>query len=423
MIRRFGGLAALPFISLLIPFLLLPVISRVATKPEVAALGIGDSTGAVIALIVAYGWPLTGPARVARSGRVRGLRELAMSVLPRLIILSMAALPGALVVVVLAPSGERWLALIAMVSAAVTGLSPSWYFIGRGDAVRLALYETIPRMAAGLVALFLVLSTRNPFWYPIPILVSTVGAQTVFLFVSGVARWLRKRSVWRSAWRDLRAETPAALAMVAGGVYSTATVSLVAIGAPTGVVAVYGMTDRLFKASLTAIVSAANAVQGWVSEHGGHETQRARAVRAVALLCGVGIVGGAGIALLGPLFTGWFFGHQYRIDFLTSSALGIAFIAVAASTGVGRMVLVPFGKVGRVTVSTVMGALIGAPAIVVGSATFGVPGAAVAFAMSEVVVVLMQVGGLASLRLRAVTRQRTVSLPPDDSNIGRRREG
>jgi O-antigen/teichoic acid export membrane protein len=401
MIRRFGGLAVLPFISLLIPFLLLPVISRVASEPQVAALGVGDSTGAVIALVVAYGWPLTGPARVARSGTLRGLRELGMSIVPRIIILALAVVPGAVAVLVLAPSEQAWLALASMMSAAVTGLSPSWYFIGRGDAAKLALYETAPRMAAGLIALGLVLATKNVFWYPIPILICTIAGQTTYLFVSGAALWLKKRSVWRSAWAELRVETPAALAMIAGGVYSTATVSLVAIGGTTTVVAVYGMTDRLFKASLTAIVSAANAVQGWVSEHGSGATQRVRAARAVVLLSVVGVVGGCGMAALGPLFTGWFFGSQYRIDFLTSSSLGVAFLAVAVSTGIGRMVLVPFGHVGRVTSSTVVGAVVGAPAIVVGSAIFGVPGAAVAFGGSELLVVLVQLSGLAMLRSRA----------------------
>jgi O-antigen/teichoic acid export membrane protein len=402
MLRRFGGLAALPFISLLVPFLLLPAISRVASKPEVAALGIGDSVGAVVALVVAFGWPLTGPARVARSGRLRGLRELAMSMVPRLIIFIIATVPGAILALALVPADGRWLCLLAMISASVTGLSPSWYFIGRGDAFGLAIYETGPRMLAGIAALVLVLTTRSPYWYPVPILIATVAMQTIFLFTSGVAMWLKKRSVWRSAWSSLRAETPAALAMITGGVYSTATVSLVAIGGTTSVVAVYGMSDRLFKASLTAIVSAANAVQGWVSEQDSNLSQRTRSLRAVLLLSGVGLIGGVGIACLGPWFTGWFFGQHYEIGLLTSSALGVAFLAVAVSTGVGRMVLVPAGRVRRVTGSTIVGAVVGGPSIVAGSALFGVTGAAVAFALSELIVVVIQVSGIAVLRMRAV---------------------
>ncbi|WP_205864945.1 hypothetical protein [Planctomonas sp. JC2975] len=356
--------------------------------------------GAVIALIVAYGWPLTGPARVAHRSSGRALREYALSLAPRFLIVVIAFVPGVLVVAALAPSGEAILSILSLSAGAVMGLSPSWYFIGRGDSARLALYETLPRMAAGVVALGLVFWTHDPIWYPASMLVGTAAAQAAFSWRSGALKWLRKGSTWRRASHDLRLETPAALAMVAGGAYSSATVGLVAVGGSVGVVAVYGMADRLFKASLTAIVSAANAVQGWVSEDPRHSEVRARARRAVLILGIVGAVGAAGIAALGPTVTAWFFGPSYRIDYVTSSALGLAFLAVALSTGFGRMVLVPVGRVRLVTASTIVGAVAGVPAIIVASAVFGVRGAAIAFGASEVLVTLVQLCGLLVGRMR-----------------------
>ncbi|MFS2240929.1 hypothetical protein [Microbacterium sp. OR16] len=399
-VRRFGGLALLPFISLLVPFLILPIISRTASQGEVAALGIGDSIGAMVALIGAYGWPLTGPARVANLSPLRAAHAFAESIVPRLIILLIALLPAGLLAAVLAPADSFGIVALAVLASAVGALSPSWFLVGRSQPALLAVYDTVPRALAGLGAVVLVATTKDVIWYPMCLLVGTCAGQIAFMVRTGAVHWVVRRSSWQRAGRVLQAEIPAALAMVSGGVYSSATVSLVAIGGSVQVVAVYGMADRLFKASLTAVVASANAVQGWVSEDSSHQSLAARGRRAVVVLGGIGAVGAVGIAALAPWVTEWFFGPEYRIEYLASSMIGLAFLSIALNTALGRLILVPFGQVRTVTASTVVGAIFGVPAIIVGAWLGEVAGAAAGFAVSEALVTAVQAVAVMGLRRR-----------------------
>lgn len=400
--RRFSGLALLPFVSLIIPAVLLPVLARLTSETEIAALGVGDSVGAMAALVVAFGWPLVGPARVARTGARSALVAYGESIAPRILLLLVLVPVGAVVAALLAPPEQRLLAILATVAGGVMGLSPAWFLIGRSDPGGLARYETLPRAAAGLISVALVAATGNAFWYPLSMLVLTLAFQVLHWIRSGAFAWLSRGSSWRRARRSLGAQTAPALALVSGGLYSAGTVVLVAIPAGAGVVAAYSLADRLFKASLTAIVAAANAVQGWVSEQDDHATLAARARRATLVLTIVGFVGAAGISLLGPWATELLFAAKFRIDTPTAVAFGIAFLAVALSTALGRLVLVPFGRIAFVTVSTVVGAVFGVVAIIAGTALWGVFGAAAGFAASEVVVTAVQAVGV--LRLRSSLR-------------------
>lgn len=404
---RFGGLAALPFLSLLVPFLALPVIARVAPSTEWAALGVGESVGAIAALIVGYGWPLVGPARVASADLARAREHFAASTTGRAVLFLLVAIPGVLLTAVLSPSPAEALGVLGFLSTALLGLSPSWYLIGRSDPRSLALFETLPRIAAGAAAIALVLTTRAAIWYPITMLVVTAVFQLLFVMRERAGTALLRWSSWRTGAAQLRADWSPAVAVVAGGAYSAGTVALVSAVGSVAVIAVFVSADKLMKASLTAIVAAVNAMQGWVAESGDAVQRRKRGHRGLAVLAMIGIVGALAIWLAGPLATGILFGAPLAIDGFTSLTVGVAFLAIALNSAIGRLLLVPLGAVAWVTWSTVVGAVLGIPGILVGTALFGVHGAASAFALSEIAVVLVQAGALAVLtrRARAASRE------------------
>lgn len=393
-VRRFGGLALLPFLSLAIPFAILPVISR-GEETAWAAVGIGESVGAVVALVIGYGWPLVGPSRVAPLDETRARQLFTMSLVSRGIVAALAALPAGLLTAVLAPQGSAGLAVAAMAAVGVAGLSPSWFLIGRSEPRAIAVYDLVPRLAGAVLSAGLVLSGAPVIWYPAIMLTVTLGGIAWFC-----ARRASRppRGAVRAGFRSLRDDIQPALAVVAAGVYSAGTVAIVSIAGTTSVVAVYVVADKVLKAALTAIVAATNAVQGWVSEDSGRAVIRRRGWRGTYILGGIGVVGAIGIATLGPWGTALVFGQRVAIDALTSAGIGITFFAIALNSAFGRLLLTPLGAVRWVTRSTFVGAAVGVPLIMLGTATGGAPGAAGAFALSELIVVAVQVWGYLAVR-------------------------
>lgn len=397
-VGRFGGLAALPFLSLLVPFLALPVIARVASETEWVALGVGESIGAIAALTIGYAWPLVGPARVAPAAPADARADLTASLTSRIILLAVASVPLGIVAVAIAPPGTAALALLATAANGILGLSPAWYLIGRSRPLTLAGAESLPRIAGGLAGIGVVLLTREVVWYPVILLAATVIAQTVFFVREGTLGHLRRLTSWRGGAAALRRDGHAAVAVIAGGAYSSATVAVVTAVATVPVAAVFVSADKLLKASLTAIVATTNAVQGWVAEDENPEVKLRRAARSITILAALGALGFAACSFLGPLATALLFGANLAIDTPTAVAIGLAFFAIALNTGVGRLLLIPFGLVGWVTISTLIGAAVGVPGMIVGATSAGAAGAAFGFAISEVVVVVVQVIAFLALR-------------------------
>ncbi|WP_424447268.1 hypothetical protein [Microbacterium arborescens] len=393
-VRRFGGLALLPFLSLAIPFVILPVISR-GEESAWAAVGIGESVGAVLALVIGYGWPLVGPSRVAALEDSRARELFTMSLVSRSLVAVIAAVPAALLTALLAPGGSAGLAVAAMAAVGVAGLSPSWFLIGRSEPRAIALYDLLPRLAGALLSAALVLAGAPVIWYPVLMLTVTLGGIAWFC-ARRAAR--PPRGAVRAGIRSLRDDIQPALAVVAAGVYSAGTVAIVSIAGTTTVVAVYVVADKVLKAALTAIVAATNAVQGWVSEDSDRAVIRARGWRGTYILGGIGIVGALGIGVLGPWATALVFGQRVAIDALTSAGIGATFFAIAVNSAFGRLLLTPLGAIRWVTRSTFVGAAIGVPLIVLGTAVGGAPGAAAAFALSEFLVVAVQVWGYLIVR-------------------------
>lgn len=397
-VGRFGGLAALPFLSLLVPFLALPVIARVAHETEWVALGVGESIGAIAALTIGYAWPLVGPARVAPAAPSDAQADLTASITSRFILLIVASVPLGIIAVAIAPPGTGGLVLLATAANGVLGLSPAWYLIGRSRPLALAGAESLPRVAGGLAGIGVVLLTGEVVWYPFILLTATVVAQAVFFGREGALGHLRRRWAWRGGASALRRDGHAAVAVIAGGAYSSATVAVVTAVATVPVAAVFVSADKLLKASLTSIVATTNAVQGWVAEDETPEVKLRRAARSIMILAALGTVGFVACSFLGPLATKILFGEDLAIDMPTAVAIGLAFMAIALNTGVGRLLLTPFGLVGWVTISTLVGAAIGVPGMIVGATSAGAAGAAFGFALSEVVVVVVQVVAFVALR-------------------------
>ena len=266
--RRIIGFAGLPFLSLITPFLFLPILARVAGADAWLAFAVGQSSGGFFALIVALGYNTVGPPMVAVSDQDARPILLARSLRARVLVWIPSAVLAAAVAVVIAPSSHRLDAGLMAVAMTMTGLSSAWFMIGLGRASSIAIYEIAPRIVATVAAAIIVVTGGPVLSYPILLIVALIVS------VGGYgARTLRARDWAATRWSDfggvLRTNRAAAATELAGGAYNSLAVTFVGGSATTAQAASYVSGDKLYRDEILAAVATDTGVAfcGYAQPH------------------------------------------------------------------------------------------------------------------------------------------------------------
>ncbi len=379
--RRILGFAGLPFLSLITPFLFLPILARVAGADAWLAIAVGQSSGGFFGLIVGLGYSTVGPQMVAVASELHRPRLLALSLRARLVVWVPSAALAVTVAVLIAPATHRVEAGSMAVAMTMTGLSSAWYMIGLGRAGSIAIYEIAPRIVATIAAAIVVLTGGPVLWYPILLIVALIAS------VGGyTAKIVGVRDLASGTWADVRsvlARNRAAVATeVAGGAYNSLAVALVGASATATQAASYVSGDKLYRIGQYSVSALGNALQGWVVERGSDEFG-SRIRRAFLLHLMLGLLGLVAFALLGPWLSDLFFGPGVAIDEMTALGLGLATLGIALGTALGRITLIGMGANRAFLTSVLIAASVGVPAIIVLSSTFGAAGGAWGLAIGE----------------------------------------
>lgn len=403
LMRRTLGFVGLPILSSVAPFVLLPVVARVAGNDGWAAISVGQSIGLICALIVGTGWDLIGPAKIARvnvqahhgiyteSLRSRGLVFLALVPIcftaPWMVIESHYQVESSLMAV----------------AAASTGLMPSWYAIAIGKPKISAVYEILPRLGVSMIALVVVLSTSQLIFYPIAGIASSTLVLTLFSLRVHTPFGVPRRPTIKVVLSNWKATTTVFVA----GAYSSATVLIVALFSDgPNVVAQYASGELIYKIGLMGLSAVASALMSWVLA----ESNRylfPRALKSISVIAFVGVLGAIFICICGSWVSSLLLGSALAMTTATASGFAVAFFAISLNTVFGRHFLVPLGKVRGVFQSTLWGAILGVPLIVAGTIYLGAAGAAWGLAVSEVIVTFIQ--GVSIIRISRY-RSKIVSL-------------
>lgn len=386
--KRIGAFAGLPLLSAIIPFLLLPFIARVGGEGIWNALAVGQAFGSVAAILVALGWTLSGPARVAGIVDPDQRRRLyALSLLTRLVAFVVCVPILAGIAALFGDHTYFWEMFLMAVAQAAAGLSPAWYGIGIGDAKLIARYDVVPRIIAILVCVPFLLASGLIVIYPAAILAG--GLLGTFLFTRRHSSWkdyshFHGRLIAKEIWA-LRAAS--STTMAAACYAATPVIVVAAVALPAGLAA-FVSADKLFKIALVSVAALGGSLQGWVAEIGVDHLRR----RKFSLLSHtvLGFAGLVGFSLLGPFATEVLFGQVLVADFQTCFWFGIAFLFVSINTSTGSHWLVPAGRIRAVLWSTAAGAAIGLPAMVVLTSTMQGAGGALGLAIGEFVVCAVQ---------------------------------
>lgn len=399
-LSRLLGFSTLPFISMLVPLLALPVVARVGGVAGWAALTVGQAAGGYAAAVAYAGWNVLGTPLVAKArDRVERQRLYVLAFYCRMGALGVAAPVAALVAALLSDERAVLVAIGAALSSAVTALGVSWYAVGVGSPILIAAYDLLPRLLATLACLPIVIATQRVEPYVFGLLL----APLVGLIAFHRREWRR----WVPEWIGLRAlkdgyaqNRAAWLVEASGNLYSSAPVPMsAAVGGPV-VAAGYGSGDRLYRYGLYAVVAFANALQGWVLESSRHS--RRRHTIAILIMLTVGAVGAAVLALVGVPAAALVFGQEVAPTQDVMLWLALAYFCVSVSTPLIRNILVPARREKSVLVVTLSSALIGLATMIALGQLWGAPGVAAGLAISELVTAVV-CGFLVAAPLRRVS--------------------
>ncbi|MEP6631203.1 MAG: polysaccharide biosynthesis protein [Lapillicoccus sp.] len=390
MLRRLTGFTLLPLLSLVTPFLLLPVVARVAGPSGWSSFVAGQAVGTVGATVVFWGWNVGGPVLAARATSAEARAEVYAASLRTRFLLLLAAVPAAaLVSAVVAASGHRVDAAAIGAATTLLGLSPAWFGIGVGRPWLLFWYDTLPRVAAAVLGALVVAVTGAIWAYPLLLAASVVVSLALFrahVTPSATASDLTPWPVRRSA-AELREHLGTAGINLAATAYASTPVPVATLAFRPVVSSPFASADAAYRFGLFAVTAMGNAFQGWTLEP---DVADRAARHRVALLAhvGLGVVGGALFAALGPWATGLLFGADVAAPRDVCAWYGLAFAALSASTPPIRNVLVPAGRVRLVLIWTLGSALLGLAVMVAAAAMEWSAGVAAGMALSEVVLLL-----------------------------------
>lgn len=388
LVRRILSFAGLPFLSLITPFLFLPLLARIAGADAWVAIAVGQSVGGFAALVIAIGLNTVGPTVIALAAPAERPRILARTWHARLVIALPVAVIAAIIAAIVVPESHRVEGALMAFAMALTGLSCAWFMIGLGRALLIVIYEIAPRIAATALASLALIAGFGVIWYPVLLTVAILGGTLAFVVRTAGAR-AAFVPAWASIPATLREHRSALATEVAAGAYNSLAVTLVTISTGVGQAARYVSGDKLYRMGQYASSALGNALQGWVVED--DRAQFARRARVAILLhLALGVAGLVAFALLGPWLSHVLFGDRVAIDLITALGFGIATCAIALGTAIGRTVLVGLGARRAFMVCVMLGAVTGVTLIVVLALQFGAAGGAWGLAAGELVNVTAQ---------------------------------
>jgi O-antigen/teichoic acid export membrane protein len=372
----------------LISLAVIPIVIIVAGPSTWAAIAVAQGVAGFGAVFVGAGWGVTGPTETAQmNSEARGQFYIG-SLVSRLWLFIAVAVVGSAVTIVLVP--EHWdIAIVALISALVPGLSAGWFFVGESSAFRFLLLETLPRQAGSLLGALLLFVTHDALWFVLLQLAGGIVA-TIASSLSILRRYRGGRfdfSIVRSIAR-MRSHAPAVSMSAVSTLYVNLPILVVQIFLPS-FTATYALAERIMRLALYATRPFVQVTQGYVP-HQSPDTQLLRARRIMQYTVVAGVIGGALYAVFAPWVARVLSGGQLHIDFSIACCMGAALAAMLISQVSGFTVLTTYKLTPALAWSTVAGAIVGVALMVPCALLFGPVGVTSILAVSEIVVLVYQ---------------------------------
>lgn len=332
----------------------IPIVTGIAGADHWASMATGQSIGASFAVLVIFGWGLTGPVTVASTPIAARPAMYLDSLFARAALLAPVLLVQLAVTMAIVPH-QKPVAYVAGVAMTLAGASANWFFVGEGRAGRYLTLDTIPRVAGTLVGALLLTVTGELLLFA---LAQLVGAVVALVASAGVI--LRgHRLDYRAAARGRRIAATLAEqrhGIVATGVTAAFTptiLAIIAVAAPASLPA-FVFADRLAKFAGMAVSPIFQLFQGWVPAAAGRELVRRTRLGGAASAAIAAFVAVAYTLLL-PLGADILAHGQIAYDPGSAVAFGLIAALYVGSPFVSTVALMAVGRLRLIALTAVVG--------------------------------------------------------------------
>lgn len=383
--KRIAGFAVPVAASTVLGVVTIPLLVGSIGPSSWGTLAVVQSTGQLLGILVAFGWGATGPSMVASADSSSRPQLYLESLIARgyLYLVSVAI---AIVVLVFLTRGDVGISVLGSFAYLLPFLGATWYFVGESRPWRLFFFDSVPTLLGTIAGLAVAAASGSVLGF---VSMQLLGSLVAVVLDALVVLRSREKPLAAdftvgSAVRSLAGQRHAVTSALTSGMYVNLPLLAVQVFLPS-FVPTYAMADRFFRYANIAFSPVQQFLQGWVPEAG--RAARPRRMR-YATLAGLssGILGGAIVALLAAPVSYLLSGGAIVVPIALSLPLGVAFVSVATSAVVGYACLVLVGRVRALAVSTVLGAVVGAPLIIVFAALHLPVFVACSVAVSEFIV-------------------------------------
>ncbi|YAL84099.1 hypothetical protein ACMYYO_04620 [Dermacoccaceae bacterium W4C1] len=353
--RKASQYLLLPAVGFLSPLLVIPVVTSEFGAAGWAAMAIAQSLGMAFSVATELGWGVVGPQRIAGLPRDEAVQEYRLSITSR----TLTVLPGGLIAAAAAAllvHDHHLDAAVLAFGTAAQGMTPSWYFIGLGQPIKVFLSEGVPRVLVAVIASVIM-------WQGGPLLVyGLLMTLTVPLAQLLARRFIGRdarpgRAEWRSAPSVVRSQMTIGLGRIVSVTYTALPISIVGLFAPSAV-PVFAATERLMRMCVQVLGVVPLRLQSWIGvAQGRKKMRRIRTAQQIGL--GLGLTAGVSYALLAPIIAPLIFrDDSIRIPFHVAAASGLLLCVICVSTSLG-LSLVAVKAANKITWAIIPSACVG----------------------------------------------------------------
>jgi len=411
--KRIAGFAVPVAASTVLGLVTIPLLVRSLGAAEWGSLAVVQATAQLVGIMVAFGWGATGPSSVAAAAKAERPELYARSLVARSYLFVIGVVVSGVVLSFLT-RGDVTVAFVGSVTYLLPFLGASWYFVGEARPWRLFVCDSLPTLAGTLLGLVAAVTTHSLIAFLIVQAAGSLVAVLIdaFVVLRGSGADIRGNASPRAVVASLAGQRHAVTSALTSGLYVNLPLLSIQIFLP-GFVPVYALADRFFRYANVAFSPVQQFLQGWVPE-AGEQHSYARMRHATWAGLGFGIVGGALVAFLTQPLALLLSGGEIVVPLSLSIPLGTAFVFVASSAVIGYACLVPVGRARSLAASTVIGAAVGAPLIILFAALHLPALVAWSVAASEAVVAVYQY----SVLHRELARRTRLQEPAGDVSGG-----
>ena len=288
-------------LALLVPLATIPYLARVLGPHGWGLVVFSQSLGAWLALVIEYGFDLSGTREIARHRDDHGHVARTVAGVQGAKLLVCSALVGLIVLLRSVPAfaAEPRLLWWATAFALARGVSPAWYFFGV-ERLRLpALMESAAKVTAA-AGIFLLIREPDDGWKVLALQAVSMGTVVLVLTFLMYRRVALLRPRLNEAVRTLREGVGIFVFRSASGVYLQANGFILGLLAAPSAVAFFGGAEKIVRAGVNLFQPLSQTLFPRIS----HLAVRDNAAAARTLRVGMVIMGAMGLALMITLFMG-----------------------------------------------------------------------------------------------------------------------